>query len=207
MNVKMRKAAQTEETRRALLDAARALFTDKGYAETSTEDIVQRAGVTRGALYHHFRDKQDLFRALYEEVEKETMQNVAETSVGTDVWAMMISGTRAYLGACLDPTVQRITLLDGPSVLDFEALHAISEKYAVALVRHVLEAAMEQGVIEKHPVDPLTHVVCGALYQSALMIARAEKPQEARVEVEEALVRMLEGLRVPSGPKKRPAKG
>src|SRR3982750_1415055 len=114
MNVKRTKAEQSELTQGALLTAARELFTEKGYAATATEEIVQQAGVTRGALYHHFRDKEELFQAVFEEAERGLVETVrtAADSAQTDPWQGFLVGCQAFLDACLEPAVQRIVLLD-----------------------------------------------------------------------------------------------
>src|SRR5262245_35230686 len=111
MNVKGRKAAQSEQTRRLLLDVARDLFAERGYAGTATEEVVQRAGVTRGALYYHFRDKQDLFRGVVEDLEAANVRRFGEIVAAiTDPWEQLHAGINAFLDACMDPAVQRILL-------------------------------------------------------------------------------------------------
>src|SRR4051812_4771201 len=112
------KAEQTERTRAALIAAGRALFADRGFADTSTEELVRAAGVTRGALYHHFRDKRDLFEAVYEDVEQSLVAKIASSiTTATDPLDVLRQGADAFLDACLDPAVRRIALLEGPSVL------------------------------------------------------------------------------------------
>lgn len=194
---KNKKVEQAEVTRGVLIRVARVLFTDKGYAATATEDIVQRAGVTRGALYHHFRDKLELFQAVFEDVESELVETVrtASAKTQTEPWAGLIVGCQAFLDACLEPTVQRIVLVDAPSVLGWETWRRIDAEYGVGLIRHSLLAAMEAGEIARVPVDPLAHVVLGALNEAALLIARAENRQEAREEVGAVIERLLTGLK------------
>jgi AcrR family transcriptional regulator len=197
MNVKSRKAEQSEATRAALIAAARELFTDNGYARVATEEIVHRAGVTRGALYHHFRDKRALFRAVVEELEQESMERVAAAALAQkDPWKVQITALHAYLDGCLDPAVQAIVLVDAPSVLGPEEWREIEAKYGLALVRTGLESIMEAGLIEQQPVEPLAHLMLGALAEAGLMIARAEDPKKARQEVGKSVERLLEGLRL-----------
>src|SRR4051812_25049391 len=127
MNVNVERS---ETTRSALLEAARRLFTDPGYASVSTEQIVRDAGVTRGALYHHFKDKQDLFRAVFESIEQEMAERVATAAVTeTDPWRQQLLATGAFLDNCLDPAVQQIALTDAPSVLGLAAWREIEERY------------------------------------------------------------------------------
>src|SRR5438093_5398097 len=130
MNVKTRKAEQSEATRGALLAAARALFTEPGYAAVATEEIVQRAGVTRGALYHHFDGKRELFKAVFEQLEQETAEKIAAAAlVESDPWRQQITATEVFLDCCLDPAVQRIALVDAPSVLGLETWREIESVY------------------------------------------------------------------------------
>src|SRR4051794_23548999 len=193
MNVK---AERSELTRAALLAAARELFTERGYAVVSTEEVVRRAGVTRGALYHHFRDKQDLFRAVFEALEQEMAERVASAAVSeADPWERQRLATGAFLDNCLDPAVQRIALTDAPSVLGLETWREIEERYGLALVQMALEQLIEAGLIEPQPVAPLAHLMLGAFTEAGLLIARAEDRVAARAEVGESIERLMDGLR------------
>jgi AcrR family transcriptional regulator len=197
MNVKSRKAEQSEATQAALIAAARELFASTGYAAVPTEEIVQRAGVTRGALYHHFRDKQDLFRAVVEKLEQETVERIAATALtASDPWQQQQTALAAFLDVCLEPDVQRIILTDAPSVLGLEAWREIEAKYGLALVRAGLQLVMEAGLIAEQPVDPLAHLIMGALGEAGLVIARAADPKAARAEVGASVERLLDGLLV-----------
>jgi AcrR family transcriptional regulator len=197
MNVKSRKAEQSEATRNALIDAARGLFSERGYAAVPTEEIVQAAGVTRGALYHHFRDKQDLFTAVVERLEEEVLQRVASAAMGEqDPWQQQVIAVGAFLDCCLDPAVQRVILTDAPSVLGLAAWREIEARYGFALVRAGLQAMVEAGLVEDQPLDPLAHMLLGAMQEAGLLIAHADDPEAARREVGDSLVRLLQGLRV-----------
>jgi AcrR family transcriptional regulator len=196
MNVKRTQAERREATRGALVAVARRLFAERGYGAVGTEEIVQRAGVTRGALYHHFRDKEDLFRAVYEQVESELTETIAAGALAqSDPVEVLRAGTRLFLDACLDPEVQRIVLIDGPAVLGWEQWRAIAEEYGFGLVQVALQGAMDAGAIVRQPVRPLAHVLMGALDEAALYVARAADTQHARREVGGILDVLLEGLR------------
>jgi AcrR family transcriptional regulator len=200
MNVKSRKAEQSEATQAALIAAARELFASTGYAAVPTEEIVQRAGVTRGALYHHFRDKQDLFRAVVEKLEQETVERIAAAALTeSDPWQQQQTALAAFLDVCLEPDVQQIILTDAPSVLGLEAWREIEAKYGLALVRAGLQLVMEAGLIAEQPLDPLAHLILGALGEAGLVIARAEDPKAARAEVGASVERLLDGLRINTG--------
>ena len=190
------KAEQADATRTALSAAARQLFTERGYAATSTTEIVERAGVTRGALYHHFAAKDDLFRAVFEQLEDEVTKHVAQEALtSTDPLEQLRRGTRAYLDACIDPAVQRVVLLDGPSVLGWEAWQEIEQRYGYGLVVAGVEAAIGAGLIAAQPVDALAHVLFGALTEAGMVVARSAEPRAARAEMEAAMDRLLDGLR------------
>ena len=125
---------------------------------------MQRAGVTRGALYHHFDGKRDLFKAVFELLEQEMAQRVAAAALEqADPWEQQLAATGAFLDDCLDPAVQRIALVDAPSVLGLETWREIESVYGLALVRAGLENAIEAGLIERQPVEPLAHLILGAL--------------------------------------------
>ena len=191
-----RKAEQSDATRSSLLRVARQLFTEQGYAATSTTEIADRAGVTRGALYHHFAAKDDLFRAVFEELEAEVANHVArEALAGADPLEQLRLGSRAFLDACVDPAVQRIVLLEGPGVLGWETWQEIEERYGYGLVAGGVEAVIAAGLVDAQPVSPLAHVLFGALSQAGLMVARADDAGSARSDMEAAMDRLLDGLR------------
>jgi AcrR family transcriptional regulator len=198
MNVKRRKAEQTEATRKALLKVARKLFADRGYAATATEEVVRRARVTRGALYHHFRDKQDLFKAVLHEEEARLAREVAAVALAQrDPWSQLIAGTRAFLDACVDPAVQQIVLIDAPAVLGWTAFREIDEAYFLSALKQTLSEAMEAGLIARQPVDPLAQIIFGASHEAAMLIAHATDETSARNDASAVITRLLEGLRVP----------
>ena len=207
MNVKEQRGRQAERsvaTRKALVDVARRLFAKRGYADVGTEEIVRRAGVTRGALYHHFSGKEDLFRAVAEQVEEEMTRKSAEAALAhQDPWEQQRAGWDAFLDACLDPAVQRIILLDAPSVLGPKAWREIASKYGLALVQFGIQSLIDAGLIAKQPVDPLAHLVIGALSEAAVVIAQAEDTEAARTEMGAALERLMTGLRIDAHPQRQ----
>jgi AcrR family transcriptional regulator len=197
MNVKRTQIERTEATRAALIDAARTLFAERGYAGVGTEEIVRSAGVTRGALYHHFDDKRELFAAVYERIEAELAQRIAEGALagaGADPRAAMAAGMEIFLATCTEPEVQQIVLLDGPAVLGWERWREIAAEYGLGLIEATLGAAMEAGVIAPQPLRPLAHVLMGAMDEAAMLVARAEDPEAMRAEVGRTLETILDGL-------------
>jgi AcrR family transcriptional regulator len=183
-------------TRDALVDAALDLFTQRGYADVGTEEVVQRAKVTRGALYHHFDDKRDLFRAVHERVEQDLVARIGARMEGvSDPWEVMVTGTRAFLDACDEPAVKQIALVDAPAVLGWREWREIDERYGLGLMKAALGAAMDAGVLRRAPLDALSHLMLGALSEAAFVIANATDAAAAREEAETALFALLEGLR------------
>ena len=191
-----RKAEQSKETQDRLIKAAKELFTTKGYAGTAMEDLVAKAGMTRGALYHQYQDKRDLFRAVFEAVEVELGQRLAlAVGMETDPWQQLRSGARAFLAAATDPAIRRIVLIDGPSVLGWEEWRRIDGQYSLGMVRAVFEMNMAAGNIVEQPVEPLTHLIVGALNEAALAVAAASDAERAREEFAESMERVLDALR------------
>ena len=190
------RAARGDATRDALLRAAHDLFAERGYSAVGTEEIVARAGVTRGALYHHFVDKQDLFRAIHEELERALVAGIGERIAGIeDPWELIVTGVRAFLDACTDPAIMRIALLDAPAVLGWAEWREIDERYGLGLVSFGLQNAMDRGLLSPRPVRPLAHLLMGAMAEAAMVIANAADPDAARDDVEPPLLALLAGLR------------
>jgi AcrR family transcriptional regulator len=188
------KAEQSEATRAALVAAGRSLFAERGYAAVATEEIVRTAGVTRGALYHHFDGKEELFAAVYEEVEADLVAELGQMATeAADPLEALHLGAAAFLEACRRPEVQRITLIDAPSVLGWERWREIGLKYGFGLIEEVLKAGMEQGVIEPQPVRPLTHLLLGAMDEAAMLVARSDDA-ELREQVAASIDRYLDTL-------------
>ncbi|HEV2769989.1 MAG TPA: helix-turn-helix domain-containing protein [Solirubrobacteraceae bacterium] len=200
MSFKSRRAEQTEATRRALVDAARALFAERGYADVATEEIVRQARVTRGALYHHFRGKEDLFRAVFEEINGELAERAAQGAMAAqDPWEQMRTGAHAFLDACLDPAVQQIALLDAPAVLGWETSRELDQQAGLGIAEAVIGAAMAAGAIQRGPLQPLAHLLLAALHEGAMLIARAQDVDAARDEVGRSVDLLLTGLRTRGG--------
>jgi AcrR family transcriptional regulator len=183
-----------------LLGAARELFAAEGYSGVSTEALVRRAGVTRGALYHHFADKRDLFWALVEEVEGELEELVlgvareAHERSG-DAGEAFAAGFDAFLDACARPEFGRVLFVDGPSALSWEEWHEIDARYALAQTEAGLGALISAGLMEDRPVGPLARLLHGASIEAALYVAAAEDKERAKREVREAMGYLSGGTR------------
>jgi AcrR family transcriptional regulator len=194
------KAAQRQATIAALVNVARELFAERGYADVGTEEIVQRAGVTRGALYHHFKGgKEELFRAVLVQISAEVLQRVLAAAGSTDdPWEELALGAEAFLDACLSPEVQRIMLIDGPSVLGWDVWRAIDTDHGLGMLEGAVHSAMDAGRLLPGSSAAVAHVLTGALDEAAMVVARAEDPAAARHEMGLTVRRLLEGLRGPA---------
>ena len=196
---KSRKEEYAEATRAALVQMARALFAERGFVPVGIEEIVQAARVTRGALYHHFDDKQALFRAVLESIEGEIAARMrAGAAKQTDRWAQLEAACQAYLDASLERDIQRI-LLDAPSVLGWHTWCAIDRQYGLGVLQGLFEAAIEAGLIEPQPIESVALLVLGALNTGGRVIAEAKQPAEARKQVGATIDRLLSGLRRTKG--------
>jgi AcrR family transcriptional regulator len=162
-----------------------------------TEEIVRAAGVTRGALYHHFDGKRELFEAVYEELERELVEQVAQSAElqTSDPLEVLRIGALAFLDASEDPAVQRIALLDAPAVLGWLRWREIGMRYGLGVVQATLQAAVDAGVIEKQPVEPLAHMILGAIDEGAMLVARANDGGKTRAAVGASVTRFLNALR------------
>ena len=196
MDVKRTRAQQGVATKKKIMDSARRLFAERGYAETPLEEIVRAAGVTKGAFYHHFRDKAGLFRNVFDEVDRELVQAVAESAVGANsTWERLIAGCDGFLDACLDRDVRRVILSDGPVVLGWDAWRAQEMRNCLGLLRGVLARAMDEGVMVRQPVESLAHVLFGALIEAAISVSLAPDQGAARAESGAVIRRLLEGMK------------
>jgi AcrR family transcriptional regulator len=199
MGSRRTQAERSEQTRGALVAAARRLFAERGYSEVGTEEIVREAGVTRGALYYHFDGKRDLMRAVYEQLESELAQELADSVVpGTSVLETLRAGADRFLDHCLEPEVQQIALIDAPSVLGWEQWREVGARYGLGLIEGLLTTGMESGEIRRQPTEPLAHALLGALDEVAMFVARSADPKAARQEAGPTLAGMVEMLEADS---------
>jgi AcrR family transcriptional regulator len=199
MPPRRRQQERVQATRQALVAAGRALFAQRGYADVTADEVVGVAGLTRGALRHHFGDKAGLFRVVFEQLEAETTQRVvaalAAGPPGGDGFTVLTSGLTAFLDACEDPAVIRIALTDAPAVLGWATWREIETAHGLGLITAALGHAMDGGVLRRQPVDLLARLLLSATIEAALVIGRAADPTAARADAEQALHALLAGLR------------
>ena len=195
MEVKQSRNAQAGGTRQALLRHARRLFTQKGYADTSTDEMVRRAKMTKGALYHHFANKLDLYRAVVEDMEDEVVERIeAAAAAHPDPRERLRAACGAYLDACLDRNLARVLVIEAPVVLGWKTWCDIAQEYEVATLAKHLAEAVAAGVVREQPLEMTAQVLLGALNTAARVIATAPDPAAARLQVEDTIERLLQGL-------------
>ena len=188
---------RTAQTRAALIAAARRLFGAEGFAEVGAERIAHEAGMTRGALYHQFADKADLFAAVLDEVEAEIAQRIVSAVAGfdpADTIGMLLASSNAWLDASAEPDLQRIVLLDGPSVLGWARWREICLRHAVGLFAALMQDGIDRGSIPPQPVRALTHALVGAGDEAALYIAQADDRAAARADMDLVIRRLILAL-------------
>ena len=192
---------RTAQTRAALITAARRLFGAEGFAEVGAERVTREAGMTRGALYHQFDGKAGLFAAVLDQVEAEIAQRVADAVAGfdpADTTGMLVAGAAAWLDASTEPDLQRIVLLDGPSVLGWDRWREICLRHTVGLIAALLQDGIDRGSLPPQPVQALTHVLVGAVDEAALYIAQADDAAIARTDMDLVLRRIARALTAPA---------
>jgi AcrR family transcriptional regulator len=193
--VKTLRERQAEATRQLLVSVARERFAERGYSATSVEEIIQGAGVARGALYHHFSGKDALFRAVYDVVQADVATRVVAAALAVpEPWAAVRAGLGAFLDACLEPEFRRVVVLDSVPVLAQDVWDGGIEHNELPMLRTVL-APLVESYLPGVPVEALAHVALGGLYGAALYIARAAEPKVARADADVVLDTLIAGLR------------
>lgn len=189
------KAEQRRESMTALLTEGRRMFARDGFAAVNLNEVARAAGMTKGALYHHFGSKTGLFRAVVEQVQRDVADRVAAAADAEgDPWSQLLAGCQAFLTAGSDPEVQRIMLLDGPTVLGWQEWRAMDETYSARHLTEALTALMQDGTLGEQPVGPLTRLLSGAMNETALWLAQSTDPSDL-ADASAALIRLLEGIR------------
>jgi AcrR family transcriptional regulator len=191
MEVKDLRMVQGAETQRALRRQARKLFAQKGYSGANTNELVERARVTKGALYHHFANKKELYQAVVEDMEQELVERLEAAGAGRAPWERLSAMCSAYVDACREPALARILVLEAPAVLGWKTWCNLEQRYEVAAFARCLREI--DGLNE--PAETLAQVILGALTTGARVIATAPDPEAARTEVQQTIDRLICGLR------------
>jgi AcrR family transcriptional regulator len=197
---------QARATRERLIEIARALFAERGYEATSLEQVQRRAGVSRGALYHHFTSKKKLFEAVLDTIETEIAARVAGAAEGrADPVDRLRAGSLAWLDFAADEAIQRISLLDAPSVLGWETQRAIDERHTLGMIRTALAEAEQMRLVPVNSIEPLSHALPATLNELALFVARAPDRAAAKASVVD-LIEIVLG-RLFAAPHGEPSRG
>lgn len=199
-SIKVTKAKQREATKNKLIEIASEEFSTKGYSGASTEVIVQKAGLTRGALYHHFKNKIGLFSAVFVAAQEEIGRRVeAQADTSNDLWDQLVFGCRAFLKASSDPLLQQIVVIDGPAVLKWETVRQIDlslEEGALMLLKGCLNELIDSGIIKALPIDALAHLLSGAMDEASIWIAQSNNPKKALLQAQTTLELLLSSLKI-----------
>jgi AcrR family transcriptional regulator len=196
MMVENLKVIRGRETADRLVKTAAALFGSKGFNATPAEEIVSLARVTRGALYHHFKNKEGLFLAVFKAMQAEISEQImAAVEQENDPWQQLLAGCRGFLEACLDPRRYRIILLEGPAVLGWQLWRDLDAQYGTNDLRQGLQELMDKGELKELPVEPLTRLLTGAMNEGVLWISNTKEKNQVVEEVMTVLTALLEGLR------------
>lgn len=188
-------ADRAQSTRTALIGAARALFTERGFATVPAEEVVRTAGVTRGALYHHFADKQELFLAVFEQLEAEITAEVQQAAGDApDHRTAMVTALATFLDICRRPEVLRIALTDAPAVLGWQRWREIEAQHGLGVIIEMLDNAAADDILAVPATPALAQLLLSMVIESALMIAHAEDPDTTRAQAEQSLLTLLAGL-------------
>ncbi|MFR9751517.1 TetR/AcrR family transcriptional regulator [Nocardia sp. 004] len=193
---------RSRNTRAALEQAGRRLFTERGFMGTSAEELVTAAGVTRGALHHHYGDKRGLFLAVLQQIESETTQEIEkaiDSAASDDVMAGLSVGIEVFLRICQQPEMLQITLTDAPTVLGWQAWREFELAHGLGLITRQLERARAAGMIADAPIPVLAQLMMSMISEAALIIAHAEDPDTARAQTQQSVLLLFMGLLRTSG--------
>lgn len=194
-----RRAGYSAATKRALVDVAEVLFTEHGYANTSLDNIVAGADVTKGALYHHFSGKQALFEAVFERVEQDSATFIQQALRGhRDPWEKSLAGLRAFLEVVREPRYRRIVISEGPAVLGYERFREREERSTFANVLDIVQSVLDAGTWDLDPgmQHTFARIFFGAMSSAGESVAAADDPELEARRVEAAIGFMVAGFQV-----------
>lgn len=186
---------RSQATKAELIRAGRELFASHGYANVSAEQIVAAAGLTRGALYHHFGDKRGLFVAVIEDVEQENTHEITEAiGAADDQWTSIVLGIGRFLDICQRPDVIQLAMIDAPAVLGWQGWRELEARHGLGMVTEALQGALDSGLLRPAPIPVLAKLVLSSITEAGMIIAHAVDPTTARAQAEQALLMMMTGL-------------
>jgi AcrR family transcriptional regulator len=178
-----------------LLDSASACFFEAGFAATSLDHVAQRARVTKGAIYHHFASKRELFVAVLERQQERSVGSIIQAgATASDAWTGIVAAIDAFLETISDPVYQRLCWVEGPSALGFEDWWACGERYEIEVIRQLLDRAAMARVLVVSDRDMLAHVLFGAVTAGVLGMARSKQPFVERDRFRTVMLALMAGL-------------
>jgi AcrR family transcriptional regulator len=194
-SVKRLRDSYAETTRHTLLETGRRLFVTRGYPAVAAEELVRAAGLSRGALYHHFNGKRGLFEAVFEELEDLAAQRIQHAmATETDPWQRAIDGMAAFLDVCAEPDYREIVLLQGPIALGWQRWRELDHQHLGRILTDGVRALLDARLIHEHPAELLAGAIYGALTEISLTIATADDPKLARAQAGQLAIDLLTGL-------------
>ena len=190
-----RKAQLSAQTRQALEKVARELFESRGFAAVSAEEIVAAAGVTRGALYHHYDGKEGLFEAVAQAAMARLKENIRAAADGApDPVVGLKRGVHRFLELATAPRLQRVLFLDAPTVMGWHRWRAMDERFGFGLLKQALELAMRSGQLRRQSVDLVAHILLSALIEAAMVIASSKEKSDTRAQAQRVLERLIDSF-------------
>ena len=186
---------RAESTRQRLIVVARELFASHGYQDTSVQEVLDRSGVSRGALYHHFQSKEALFEAVLEEVERELADAIIQASAeATTSGATLRAGSAAFFESAKDPAIRQIVLVDAPNAVGWSTWRAIDTRYGFGLLKAAFRSEAEEGRLPLDLADAYAHILLAALLELGLHIANATDSTRAQQQAQQAIDTLLTRL-------------
>jgi AcrR family transcriptional regulator len=190
-----RREEYAEATYEALVDSAASCFFESGFAGTSLDHVAQRARVTKGAIYHHFASKRDLFMAVLERQQEISARTVTQAGANAqDAWSAVVEAFDVFLETISSPIYQRLCWVEGPSALGFEEWWECGERYEIEVIRGLLDRAAAAGVLRVEDLDMLAHVLFGSVVAGVLGMARSETPEVERVRFRTVMLELMAGI-------------
>ena len=193
--MRSRREEYAEATRDALVESAAACFFESGFAATSLDHVAQQARVTKGAIYHHFSSKRELYLAVLERQQEHFVGSVSEAGANApDAWSGIVAALDAFLVTMSDPVYQRLCWVEGPTALGFEEWWACGERYEIEVIRQLLHRAARAGVLVVDDLDMLAHVLFGAVSAGVLGMMRSHDPSVERARFRTVMLALVDGL-------------
>jgi AcrR family transcriptional regulator len=190
-----RREEYAEATYEALVDSAAACFLENGYVATSLDAVAKRARLTKGAIYHHFASKRDLFMAVLQRQEERSARTEIEAGAAApDAWSGIVAAFDTFLETISDPVYQRLCWVEGPAALGFEDWWACGERYEIGVIRAQLDRAAAAGVLIVQDLDMMAHVLFGAVTAGVLAMARSEEPTRERDRFRATMLDIIKGV-------------